>query len=60
MNLGKDRQALRQASIEFFRDFLMLEDRAINHDDALDIIEVFLDCVNNKLKGCAGRRESKQ
>ena len=38
----------------------MLDDHAINHDDALAIIEVFLDCVSNKLDGCAMRRSSKQ
>ena len=60
MNLGRNRQALRLASVEFFRDFLMLEDRAINYDDALAIIEVFLDCVSDKSTGCAKRRSSKQ
>ena len=53
MNLGRDRQALKKASVEFFRDFLELDAGAIDYDDALALIEVFLDCANNKPKGCA-------
>ena len=53
MNLGRDRQALKNASVEFFRDFLALDAGAIDYDDALALIKVFLDCANNKPKGCA-------
>ena len=56
INLGVDRQELKNASVEFFRDYLTLDDSDINNDDALAIIEVFLDCVMDKPKGCALRR----
>ena len=48
MSLGKDRQALKEASVEFFRDYLALDIGAVDYDDALAIIEVFLDCTYNK------------
>ena len=58
-NIGEinlnDRETLTEASVEFFMDTLMLEASTINKDDALALMDIFLDCDNakEKEKGCA-------